>query len=770
MKRWLTAYFCALAAVLRVGGLAISEVPVPLDGFFPLVGIGLTDEFIVDDLLGQNPVAEQGVQGNLLGAGGTPFYDVGLLDTGAGLSLVTDAAFTNFGLGESGQGGGSDGYRGTETVPIGGATGVLNAAINDPLGLYTSGLQDRTGAGATLTMDNSALQGQTNTSMLTFPADSDLPNVIGLPYASQYTTSIRNDLPQVFELDGRTVRSPSIEFLPLGSGGGDISRKAALSLDPGAAFTTAPGYFQNILNIVNDLPVHENPQLPTGMGGGIASGGLFVDAYASNNGTDFGSPSAPIGFFFDTGASVTVMSEATAATLGFDVVTDTPDFTISLLGSGGEIADVPGFYLDELTVPALGGALTATNVPVVVLDVTDVSDPGNIVPGILGTNLFAGRNLVIDPVPSIGAGGESAGLYISDPVTSDFDWAATEASAVWSAGDSWDTQQTTDLLSATRLTPVGEADQQAVVTAGQNVEAWTTTIEGGAGGSEMTAVIENGASLTTFSGSTIGQGGTVTLQGGRFDTQYIDVRGGRIEGAGEIRTGSGPIDGQVEVVAGQIAPNGRLELDGRLILGSEAELEFRLFGIGEESQLVVEGTTTFDGGLSVELEHVPTLGDQFDLVTHSGSGGEFDAVALPELYEWEIDYADDTLTLSVVGLAGDFNEDGRVDAADYSVWVEGLGTTYEAEDYAMWSASYGAVLPRVSGDFNLDGQVDAIDYLVWQEGFGTRFTEYDRAIWIESYGSSLGGNVASIPEPTSRLLSILVITCAAALRCGLSRR
>jgi probable HAF family extracellular repeat protein len=40
-------------------------------------------------------------------------------------------------------------------------------------------------------------------------------------------------------------------------------------------------------------------------------------------------------------------------------------------------------------------------------------------------------------------------------------------------------------------------------------------------------------------------------------------------------------------------------------------------------------------------------------------------------------------------LAGDFNNDGIVDAADYIVWRNGLGTTHTAADYQVWRANFG---------------------------------------------------------------------------------
>jgi hypothetical protein len=54
-------------------------------------------------------------------------------------------------------------------------------------------------------------------------------------------------------------------------------------------------------------------------------------------------------------------------------------------------------------------------------------------------------------------------------------------------------------------------------------------------------------------------------------------------------------------------------------------------------------------------------------------------------------------------LAGDFNGDGSVDAADYVAWRNGLGTTHTQDDYALWRANFGrnasaiAVSPLVDG-------------------------------------------------------------------------
>ena len=40
-------------------------------------------------------------------------------------------------------------------------------------------------------------------------------------------------------------------------------------------------------------------------------------------------------------------------------------------------------------------------------------------------------------------------------------------------------------------------------------------------------------------------------------------------------------------------------------------------------------------------------------------------------------------------LTGDFNRNGTVDAADYTVWRNGLGSTYDQDDYDDWKSHFG---------------------------------------------------------------------------------
>jgi hypothetical protein len=80
---------------------------------------------------------------------------------------------------------------------------------------------------------------------------------------------------------------------------------------------------------------------------------------------------------------------------------------------------------------------------------------------------------------------------------------------------------------------------------------------------------------------------------------------------------------------------------------------------------------------------------------------------------------------------------------------------------------YEQFLPT-PGDFNEDGFVDAADYTVWRDGFGSRYDEDDRADWLANFGAggSAGGAAAStsVPEPASLVLLAIGVSLASGRR------
>ncbi|MEM6853082.1 MAG: M14 family zinc carboxypeptidase [Planctomycetota bacterium] len=87
-----------------------------------------------------------------------------------------------------------------------------------------------------------------------------------------------------------------------------------------------------------------------------------------------------------------------------------------------------------------------------------------------------------------------------------------------------------------------------------------------------------------------------------------------------------------------------------------------------------------------------------------------------------------------LALAGDYNGDGLVDAADYTVWADNFGS-----------------LAELDADGNYDGVVNAADYTIWADNFG-----------LSSGLSSaeIATQFAAIPEPSVgvALLSLLGVS------------
>ncbi len=88
----------------------------------------------------------------------------------------------------------------------------------------------------------------------------------------------------------------------------------------------------------------------------------------------------------------------------------------------------------------------------------------------------------------------------------------------------------------------------------------------------------------------------------------------------------------------------------------------------------------------------------FDILDWSGSlSGKFSSIVLPTLggtLVWDTSQLYINGILSVTGpasLAGDFNDDGIVDAADYVVWRNEIGTP---AGYDMWRANFGRNRPE----------------------------------------------------------------------------
>jgi hypothetical protein len=98
--------------------------------------------------------------------------------------------------------------------------------------------------------------------------------------------------------------------------------------------------------------------------------------------------------------------------------------------------------------------------------------------------------------------------------------------------------------------------------------------------------------------------------------------------------------------------------------------------------------------------------------------------------------------------------------------ASGLGNSFSTTvpPRSILAILIDAALP---GDFNNDGIVDAGDYVVLRQGLGTIYSQTDYDAWLANFGQSAGnGASAAVPEPQTALL----VLAAAALGCLCPRR
>ena len=208
-------------------------------------------------------------------------------------------------------------------------------------------------------------------------------------------------------------------------------------------------------------------------------------------------------------------------------------------------------------------------------------------------------------------------------------------------------------------------------------------------------------------------------------------------------SGDGPLENVVVEADGVHAPgddgsNAVVSLAGDYTIGVTGGLEIDLAGTtpgAGHDQLNSTGTITLGGTLEVKLSEgfAPQLNDAFTIIDSSGGSiaGAFDDVVLPAAtsnlaIEWDLEQSPTAVTLRVLSvreLPGDYNADGVVDAADYTVWRD----------------THGEIgLARFSGaDGDGDGEITSADYDVWAANFGA------------TVGAPMA---AAVPEPSAVFL------------------
>lgn len=234
--------------------------------------------------------------------------------------------------------------------------------------------------------------------------------------------------------------------------------------------------------------------------------------------------------------------------------------------------------------------------------------------------------------------------------------------------------------------------------------------------------LEDGSSFVQVGATFIG-GGTLLNSGGHTLTLADGANVGvLVENSGRFALGASP--GQATVLDYQQNAIGLLEI------------ELQGTGLNDFDRLTATGLAQLDGEL--ELTTIggfnPALNDTFTIISAAaGVNGvfnafDFTAAALDPGLVWDVIYNPTNVMLAVIEapsfLAGDYNDDGVVDAADYTVWRDNLGLA--------------TVLPNDG----TPGVVDQSDYDTWHTNYG-----------MMAPGAGAGSSsLAAVPEPSSVML------------------
>lgn len=185
-------------------------------------------------------------------------------------------------------------------------------------------------------------------------------------------------------------------------------------------------------------------------------------------------------------------------------------------------------------------------------------------------------------------------------------------------------------------------------------------------------------------------------------------------GPNGVLGGTGTMFGIV-TVAGELAPGlsiGTINV-GSLAMQSGSKLSIEIGSAASYDRIAVGGDVTIDSGAAIDVAFAPgftpTFGQSYSILTAgaavSGAFGEVNTNG-PAMIARSV--AGGVVLELLSGLAGDFNNDGAVDGADYTLWASNLGSpasvllnTGEADTvnsalYTVWRDNEGTTLPATA--------------------------------------------------------------------------
>jgi hypothetical protein len=431
-------------------------------------------------------------------------------------------------------------------------------------------------------------------------------------------------------------------------------------------------------------------------------------------------------FTLDAGATVNVVGstfDENAGTLGID---STAAFNLSSGGvfkySGGTVSG---------TVSLIGANLNLS-----------AGGPGTFIYQFTSNSLdgtIAGQSIIIQGSDSQGAASvtwKSGFTNASGFVTLTSTGASAHNSTlIAAAGNTLVNSSEIDFLPGTGGTRFIYADAISNTSSG-GVNVKTSTISDHLG-RVATSITNAGSVLITSAGTfNVSDFGSYTQTAGTTQvdgtlkltpsttTNILHLDGGNLKGTGSV----------IAQIAGsgtaRISPGdslGTLSVTGNVTFGGASGMIAELGSSGSPGTsdlLAITGNLSLSGSSALDLSG-GAGGGFYTIVTYSGSlSGTFSSVTAG----YSLDYSH-TGEIRVVGVPvpGDYNGNGVVDAADYTVWRDHLGQTFQLQN---------------EGSGQTPGAVTVEDYDFWKAHFG--MTSGSASSYL--YGES------AVPEPATASL------------------
>ena len=242
-------------------------------------------------------------------------------------------------------------------------------------------------------------------------------------------------------------------------------------------------------------------------------------------------------------------------------------------------------------------------------------------------------------------------------------------------------------------------------------------------------------------------GSTTNVDGGSSSVDFnnqINTNGNALNLTGVVNlnhsvTGGGAVSG-----SGTLGTASNTSLGGDLTSTGTLAIEIRGTGEGsgsvptDFSRFDVSGAANLGGAVDISLvDFTPTAGTNFTILTTTnginfvgGSTGIGDLNLTGDSTDFSLALGNggNDLVLSYLasgGVEGDFNGNGTVDAADYTLWRDSLGTNNPLQNDPV------------------GGQVSEAQYLIWKNNFGS------------SLPGNGGSSSAAVPEPATLTLFLL---------------